>query len=77
MARPTTISTPACISNGASDTSARAIVMISADRIRSVRTAPETVAASRAAASPATGAAFSCPPTPNISISFSAPSKQR
>ncbi|MNL31356.1 hypothetical protein D3C87_1531410 [compost metagenome] len=76
MARPTTISTPAWVARGASATSARAMVMISADRIRSVRTAPEMVAASRWAGSSLTGFSSASWP-PNISITFSAPSKQR
>ena len=56
--------------NGSLATSLRAMTMISADRMKSVRTAPETTASS--STSPASAASAWCPDT--SSQTFSAPS---
>ena len=73
MASATITRVAARLSNGSDATSLRAITMISADRIRSVRMAPRIITFSSGPPTTTTDGSAWCP-GPNFSHSFSAPS---
>ena len=76
MSSATTTRMTARVTNGSDDTSSSAMTMISAERMRSVRIAPETIACSCSGPTAATGSA--CPSWwESFSQTFSAPSYAR